>query len=1064
MIFFNSTIKLLFFSLIITGIFCVNQSFGAAAPSAAKANSPIPENRTEASASYFQPAISDGELDPGFKAQVYASGNVSGFARQSDGKMIISGFFKSINNTPRHNIARLNENGSVDPSFNPAEIDIPITITGIGIHPASGKIYVGGTYVDANSATVYRLIRLNSDGSRDATFATVTADAQFGLRVLESDGKIFIFGMFGRVNNVTANSIARINPDGSLDQSFNAGSIIEGSRQARAVVIQSDGKIVVAGNFSVQSNQRQNIVRLNPNGSLDTTFTTTVSSGIAFNALRLQPDDKILIGGIFSAVNGVPQDNFARLNADGTLDASINTSSLQIRQIDSIELQPDGKIILSGGFTDEQGSVRSRIVRINPDGSRDLSFTVVSSEGAARLFLLPEGKLLVGGGFTRINGVLSPGIALLNENGSINTAYQAKAFVGGSITAMAAQANGKILIAGSFISVNGEDRRSFARLNIDGSVDSSFIPPTEILGFNSVVFAIKVQPDGKILVAGNFEYISNNSSRRGIARLTPEGLIDSSFNPGTGTQFNEVIRVLEIQPDGKIIIGGEFSSFNNIQRIKIARLNSNGSLDTSFNAVINGGNVISLALQPDGKLIVGGDFSNVNNNDRRCLARLNEDSSFDASFNTSVGVNSFCSIFDIALQPDGKVFIGGGFQNIESINRNAVARLNSNGSLDASFNTGEGANSTVRRIALQPDGKLIVTGENLIFNNVPVNSIARVNNNGSLDPSFQTGTGIRFPERISTLVLQRNGKILIGGSFESYNNTPQFSIARLLNPSIFSQKTPFDFDGDGRADISVFRPLAGSWYISNSSNNAFISVQFGASGDLIAPADFDGDGRTDICVFRPSDGVWYRLNSSNNTFTPAQFGTNGDQPVPGDFDGDGKADLTVYRPSTGSWYRINSSNNQFIAAQFGISEDKPLVGDFDGDGKSDLTVFRPSNGTWYRINSSNDTFSPNQFGASGDLPVAADYDGDGKTDLAVYRPSAGDWYITGSSNSAFISTHFGVAEDKPAPADFDGDGKADLVVFRPSSGTWYLLRTTAGFTGVQFGAADDIPAPNAFVR
>jgi pimeloyl-ACP methyl ester carboxylesterase len=291
------------------------------------------------------------------------------------------------------------------------------------------------------------------------------------------------------------------------------------------------------------------------------------------------------------------------------------------------------------------------------------------------------------------------------------------------------------------------------------------------------------------------------------------------------------------------------------------------------------------------------------------------------------------------------------------------------------------------------------------------------------------------------------------------------SVADSNNINVTSnRRSQFDFDGDGRADISVFRPSAASWYLSYSSNNAFIAVQFGASGDLIAPADFDGDGKTDISVFRPTDGGWYRLNSSNNTFTPAQFGTNGDLPVPGDFDGDGRADLTVYRPSAGSWYRINSSNNQFVAAQFGVAEDKPLVGDFDGDGKSDLTVFRPSNGTWYRINSATDTFSPAQFGATGDLPVAADYDGDGKTDLAVYRPSVGDWYIINSSNSSFTGIHFGITEDKPAPADFDGDGKSDLVVFRPSTGTWYLLRTTAGFTGVQFGATGDIPTPNAFVR
>ena len=275
-----------------------------------------------------------------------------------------------------------------------------------------------------------------------------------------------------------------------------------------------------------------------------------------------------------------------------------------------------------------------------------------------------------------------------------------------------------------------------------------------------------------------------------------------------------------------------------------------------------------------------------------------------------------------------------------------------------------------------------------------------------------------------------------------------------------SARSRYDFDGDGKSDISVFRESNGAWYINNSQNG-FIAVTFGQNGDKITPADFDGDGKTDIAVFR--NGFWYYLKSSNNSFVGLQFGQSGDIPIPADFDGDNKADINVFRPSNGAWYRLNSSNNSFNGTIFGQNGDKPLIADFDGDGKSDITVFRPSNGTFYSLNSSNGAFRAVAFGLSTDIPTLGDFDGDGKTDVAVFRPSNGGWYRLNSLNGAFVGILFGQNGDVPTAADYDGDGKTDIAVFR--NGNWYYLKSSNGaFVGQTFGFSTDKPIPAAFIQ
>ncbi|MFZ1700672.1 MAG: M36 family metallopeptidase [Pyrinomonadaceae bacterium] len=268
--------------------------------------------------------------------------------------------------------------------------------------------------------------------------------------------------------------------------------------------------------------------------------------------------------------------------------------------------------------------------------------------------------------------------------------------------------------------------------------------------------------------------------------------------------------------------------------------------------------------------------------------------------------------------------------------------------------------------------------------------------------------------------------------------------------------SPADFDGDGRTDLSIFRPSDGNWWLNRSTDGLTV-VNFGLSGDIPTPADFDGDGKADIAVWRPSSGVWYRINSGNGTFSAEAFGQTDDIPQAADFDGDGKSDISIFRPSTGTWWQHNSGDGEYRAIGYGLDGDRPVTGDYDGDGKSDIAVFRPSNGTWYRINSGSGQDSILTWGLAQDMPANADYDGDNKDDIAVFRPSDGIWYVLGSSANQVIYSQWGLSGDIPIPGDYDGDGRDDVAVYR--AGVWYIKYSTGSFAATHFGLASDVPIP-----
>ena len=270
-----------------------------------------------------------------------------------------------------------------------------------------------------------------------------------------------------------------------------------------------------------------------------------------------------------------------------------------------------------------------------------------------------------------------------------------------------------------------------------------------------------------------------------------------------------------------------------------------------------------------------------------------------------------------------------------------------------------------------------------------------------------------------------------------------------------------DFDRDLRADVSVYRPGEGVWYVLQSASLTPKLVTFGLSTDTAVPADYDGDGEADYALWRPSTGEWFRFLSATATKVINTWGSTGDIPVQGDYDGDGKADLAIYRPSTGQWWISNSSDGSTSVVSFGISTDKPVQGDYDGDARTDRAVYR--DGTWYILRSSDGGVAIANWGLAADRPVSGDFDGDGSNDLAIYR-NDGSWWIRNSLTGTVRINNLGLGTDIPVPADYDGDGTTDLGVFRPSNGDWYILRSSGGGVfGPHWGQAGDVPVPTVYI-
>jgi len=576
------------------------------------------------------------------------------------------------------------------------------------------------------------------------------------------------------------------------------------------------------------------------------------------------------------------------------------------------------------------------------------------------------------------------------------------------------QPDGKVIVAGRFTQANNVGLNRIARFNFDGSLDNSFNPGS---GADAEITAAVLQPDGRIVVAGRFTSFNGVTHNR-VCRLNADGSLDPNFGLGAG--IDNSVLALALQSDGRILVGGQFSQVDLTQRFNLARLNTNGSVDLTFNPV-NGpnGDVNAIVIQPNGAIIIGGTFIGYNGFARGGIARVLTDGTLDFSFDSGVGTGG--NVFALALQHNGQIVLGGRFVQYAGINRTFIARVFSDGTLDPGFNPVP--NSWVQSLAIEPDDRILVGGFFTFINAFGRNCIARLNTNGSVDPTFDPGAGCvgtltNDQTQVRSIALQF-GRILLGGIFTSYNNQLRDNVVRLFDKA----PVAYDFNADGKPDYVLFNAVTHQtavWYLNN---NVFLSGAFGPSlppnWNIVGVADFDGDGKPDYLLFNSTShqtAIWYLSGTIlvSTAFGPSLPNGWGLVAV-GDFNADGKPDYVLFNAvthQTAIWYL---NNNAFVRGVFGptLPPNWKVVGvaDFDGDGKPDYLLFNSSTrqtAIWYL---SGATFVAGKFGptiVSGyTLIGAADFNANGKPDYALFNAVTHQTAIWYLNNNVFTSSAFG---------------------------------------------------------
>jgi uncharacterized delta-60 repeat protein len=605
--------------------------------------------------------------------------------------------------------------------------------------------------------------------------ATVDAAAE------QPDGKLVVSGNFIRVNGTATTSMARLNPDGTLDQAFT--STVGASSSPSGLYVLPGGQILAFGtNQLLIGGQTYNgLVKLNPDGTVATGFSVGTGPGAGtIRGVLVQPDGKILVGGSFTAFNGVAAAGLVRLNADGSLDLAFTTAlgtGFTGGDVVVINRQADDKILVGGRFTDFNGTGRGYLVRLLPSGALDTSYNPVTSSafGTYHLALDPvTGQAVVVG--------VSPGqgATRLNVDGSLDGSFQAAPLsvqlcigVGRNNNAqLLIDGNRNVLLARSCVTSSGGGY--LTRYTASGALDNQFNGQTDLNGIVNVLLPLA---SGRTLVAGAFNRYGGLSNVN-LVQIDGLGQPRPGYNPTLDAPgiVNRLLR----QPDGKLLVAGLFREINGLAATNLIRLQPNGTPDAGFGQPRFDGPIEVMALMPDGRMLVGGSFSVAAGVASPMLARLEPGGTFDGSFRhpgTSVAIPPVRSL---AVLPDGKVLLGTS-SGINVGGRTATLhRYLPDGQPDAAYGQAVGATiNSINDLLALPDGRHYVAGTFTSFGGSPAEGLVRLLPDGSADPAFIRPTTNPSLSAVTRVLPAPSGQIVVGGSFSSYRGHASAGLVRL---------------------------------------------------------------------------------------------------------------------------------------------------------------------------------------------------------------------------------------------------------------------------------------------